>query len=263
MRAIDGFEAAIERADHLLRLYDLLHDTRSRRIRRDWATRFKSFMRWPANEEICRVDGKDGHSLLIFRQAVGIDNEHFNHDYLSELLRASLVATISALDRYLHDLVVENSWKLLSRAEADIPKELKKVSLPVLATKRALARLRESENARPAFLVKKAIQDQLHREYTFQKPDSVIKAAKMLGVKDFWREVGKRMPSKPTAESVTKRLKLIAGRRNQIVHEADIVLKTKAKQITVRDIEAAEARDSVKWVRSLVNAIDEVVSAAA
>ena len=258
MRAVDGFNAAIVRADHLLRLYDLLHDTRSRRVRSDWAARFKSLMRWPASEQICRIDG-DG-SVLILRESVGIDNTHFGHDYVSELLRAAVVATVSALDRYIHDLVVDHAWKLLSRAEDEIPAELRKISLPVLTTKRSLERLRASDTARPGYLVKQAIQEQLHREYTFQKPDSVLKAARMLGVKDFWREVGKRMPSKPAAGAVTDRLKEIADRRNQIVHEADIVLKTKAKQITVRGIGADETRDAVKWVRDLVIAIDGVVA---
>ena len=260
MRAILVFSQAIERADHLLRLYDLLHDTRARRVRSDWASKFKSLMHWPDTEQICRVDGLESKSILIFRESVGIDNEHFSHDYVSELLRAALVATISALDRYLHDLVVENSWKILRRPEKDIPAELKKLSLPVLATKRALERLRTSSNARPGGLVKKAIQEQLHREFTFQKPDSVIRAARMLGVKDFWREVGKRMPSKPSAEAVTTRLREIADRRNQIVHEADLILKTKAKRMTIRKIGVQEARDSVCWVRDLANAIDGVVT---
>lgn len=93
-------------------------------------------MHWPESEQICRVDGLDSNSILIFRESVGIDNEHFSHDYVSELLRAALVAAVSALDRYLHDLVVDYSWKLLSQAEDDIPAELKKnecssLSVPV------------------------------------------------------------------------------------------------------------------------------------
>ena len=33
----DVFDAAIDRANHLLTLYDLLHDSRQRGIRSDWA----------------------------------------------------------------------------------------------------------------------------------------------------------------------------------------------------------------------------------
>ena len=219
-------------------------------------------MHWPVGEQLCRVDGAGGQSVLILRESVGIDNEHFSHDYVSELLRSALVAAVSAFDRYLHDLVVEHSWKLLCRPEKDVPPELKKLALPVLATKRSLERLRASATARPGNLVKKAIQEQLHREFTFQKPDSVVRAARMLGVADFWGEVGRRMPSRPSREDVINRLKRIADRRNQIVHEADVVLRTKAQQINLRDIRAAETQDAVDWIKQLAAAIDEVVGRA-
>lgn len=262
MKTIDGFEAAMERADHLIRLYDFLHDTRSRRVRSDWAEKFKQLMHWPAGEQIRRVDGKNRESILILRQVTGIDNKHFTHDYLSELLRGSVVAIVSALDRYIHDLVVENSWKLLQRHQDKIPNELKKMHLPILATKRALERLRKSQFARPGTLVKQAIQEQLHREFTFQKPDSILLAAQMLGVKEFWAKVGSRMAGTPAANKVVSTLREIADRRNQIVHEADQVRKTKAKEITLRDIDDKAVRRWVAWIRDFARAVDKVVSAA-
>ncbi len=262
MKPIDLFNASIERPKHLLRLYDLLHDSRSRGVRSDWATSFKSLMHWPNREAIVRVDGKDQQSVLVMRQAVGIDREHFSHDYLSELLRSVVVAAISSLDRYLHDLVVHHSWTLLSKADDDVPTELKKLSLPVSVTKKAIQQLRKDPKARPGHIVKKAIQDRLHREYTFQKPDDVLKASKMLGLEDFWASVANNMPGHPPKENVIATLRAIAKRRNEIVHEADLVLKTKAKGITMRDISRAEAETWVNWMNDFVTAIDKVADAA-
>lgn len=257
-----AFDAALARAEHFLTLYDLLHDTRSRQVRRGWAGKFKGLMRWPASENIVRIDGKDRNSILILREALEIDRPFFTNEVLSELLRSALVAAVSALDRYLHDLVVEHSWKLLSRGQADIPPELMKLQLPILTTKKALKKLRGDPKSRPGYIVKKAVQEHLHKHYTFQKPDSVLIACRMLGVKDFWACVASEMPGTPGKEEVISALKDIATRRNQIVHEADLVLKIKAKSVTMRPIRLAGTRKQVDWISSFVAAIDRVVKQA-
>jgi hypothetical protein len=258
----DHFDVAMERADHLLRLYDLLHDTRTYKVRADWAAKFLALMHWPKTEKIVRVDGKDRNSLLILREAAGIDRDKFTHDYLAELLRATIVATVSALDRYMHDIVIFHSWALLNRADEKIPKELKKLQIPVLSARHAVDKVRSDAKARPGVLVKEALREQLHREYTFQRPDDVQKAVLMLGVDDFWGKVAAAMPGTPKKDEVIKTLREIAQRRNQIVHEADIMRKAKAKTITMRDISARTAADWAVWMRSFVGAIDSVVASA-
>ena len=254
------FDIAMQRADHLLRLYELLHDTRSYKVRKDWATKFRDLMHWPKNETIVRVDGKDRNSFLILREAAEIDRDKFTHDYLAELLRATVVATVSALDRYMHDIVVFHSWTLLTRAESKIPKELRKLHVPVLAARHAIDKIRSDATARPGVLVKEALREQLHRDYTFQNSDDVLKAAQMLGIKDFWREVAKLMSGKPTNEEVVKKLQEIARRRNQIVHEADILRKAKSKTVSMREISAKTAVEWSGWMKDFVAAVDAVIS---
>jgi hypothetical protein len=249
------------RAEHLLSLYDVLRNTRSRAIRRDWAESFLDLMHWPRGEAIVRVDGKDRQSLLILRPSLGLDHTRFRHDDLSELLRSAVVTAVSALDRYVHDLVLHHSWALLRKPEAAIPSELKRLSLPVLATKRALERLRSDPTARPGHLVKTALQEQLHRD-TFQRPDDLMRAARMLGVEDFWARAAYAMPQRPRKEHVIAKLQTIVARRNQIVHEADITRKTKAKKITLRNITRSTAEDWCAWLRQFVAAFDQVVEAA-
>lgn len=244
----------------MLRLYDLLHDTRARKVRADWAAKLLSLMHWPKAEKITRVDGKNRNSILILREAVGIDRDKFTHEYLAELLRATVVATVSGLDRYMHDIVIFHSWALLNRAEGKIPKELKKLQIPVLSARHAVDKIRSDAKARPGVLVKEALREHLHREYTFQRPDDVQKAALMLGIDDFWGKVAAAMPGAPKKEEVIRTLREIAQRRNQIVHEADIVRKAKAMTITMREISVKDAADWVAWMRSFVAAIDVVVT---
>lgn len=237
-------------------------DVRSRGIRGDWAQKFKNLMHWPLAENIMRIDGKDKNSILILREVVGMDRSQSTHQYASELLRAAVVATVSALDRYLHDLVLCHSWRLLSRSEKSIPAELKKLALPVLATKRALEKRAAEPKSRPGHLVKQAIQAQLHREYTFQTPYSVLKAGRMLGVDDFWTDVAHQMAGNPAKAVVIEKLRLIVERRNQIVHEADLVRKTKAKCLTLREIRLKDVKDWIDWMDQLGGAIDQVVQGA-
>ncbi len=263
MKAKDHCDAALERAKHLLRLYELLHDTRKRDARSDWIQSFNKLMHWPTAEQIVRVDGKDRHSLLILRQSVGIEREYFAHEYVSELLRAAIVAAVSAIDRYFHDVVVEHSWAVLSRNEEEVPKELQKIMIPVLDAKRALTKLRSDSKSRPSSLVKKVIQEVLHKEYTFQNPDDIVRAAQMLGITDFWTKVAAEMPTTPSKDQLIAELKALARRRNQIVHEADLVRKTKAKKITLRDIGENDARRWIELVEQLVTAVDSVVTTTA
>ena len=70
--AWDVFETAIERASHLVQLYDLLHDSRQRAVRADWADSFNRLMHWPVGEQIVRIDGTDRDSLLVLRESVGV-----------------------------------------------------------------------------------------------------------------------------------------------------------------------------------------------
>ena len=81
----------------------------------------------------------------------------------------------------------------------------------------------------------------------------------MLGISDFWTSVAKQMPGGVSGGDVKASLRGIAARRNQIVHEADIIRKTKAKQITLRDISEVEAREALEWIELFVQAIDKVV----
>lgn len=254
-----GFDAAIERAQHLITLYELICDTRHRAIREDWASSFRNFMRWPANEALVRIDGKDRQSLLILRESCGIDRSRFAHEYLSELLRSAVVASVSALDRMLHDHVVKHSWKLLKRSEDQIPKELQKLSISALDARKAVEHLRKNPKARPSSIVKKALQETLHREFTFQNPDAVLKAAKMLGVSDFWGSVARKMPGTPSKNEIISMLKAITRRRNQIVHEADLI-RTNRHEPSLRDISLHEASEWVDWMDDFGAAVDEVVA---
>ena len=256
----DAFDFSIKRSEHFLTLYDLLHDTRVRRARSDWLQKFRSLMHWPQTEAITRIDGKDRNSLLIIREAVGIDASSFSHDYSSELLRSATSSSVSALDRYMHDLVSHRCWRLLRQPEHRVPKDLARLRIPALATKKALEKLRSDPTARPGTIIRKEIQDVLHREFTFQNPASMDNAARMLGVDDFWGKVAREIRPRRTKGEIQDQLRSLARRRNQIVHEADLVIQAKSRSIRLREISREEVHCNVEFVKLFVAAIDNVVN---
>jgi hypothetical protein len=260
--ALDTFEIANQRSERFLTLYKLMRNSRQRGAREDWLTRFKQFMRWPAGEQITRIDGHDGNSMIILREAVGITRDEFEHDILSELLRAAIVASVSALDRYMHDLVMRNVWSLLDQSEEDMSNELKKLSIPAYEVKRALTAIRQEPNARPGGKMKKVIQATLHRNHTFQRPDDLQKAAKMIGIDGFWDQVEAEFPGNRTKKQIIDQLKKITIRRNQIVHEADIIVKIRNREINTRTISERDATRAVEFIGRLVRSIDRVAQAA-
>ncbi len=256
----ETFDFAIKRANHYLTLYNILHNSRQRAARSDWMERLKQLMHWPLNENIVRIDGQNQQSMLLLRESVAIDREHFEHEFTSELLRASIVATISALDRYIHDIINQECLALLRKPESDVPNELKKMKIPLIAVKKSLEKARQNSGTRPGSLLKKEIQDILHRDFTFQNISSIDKASKILGITDFWQKIADEMPGNANRGKIQNKLSEITKRRNQIVHESDIILKTKAKVISQREIKYNISKDYVEWICDFVNAFDLVVS---
>lgn len=258
--AIKTFNLAIERSRHFLLLYKILKNNRTRSVRAEWTTKFNKLMRWPAREKIVRIDAHDGDSMLILREAVGISSEYFEHDLISELLRASVMSSVSALDRYMHDLIMKKIWGIMDKAESSIPPKLRKISIPAYEVKKAMKKIRKNKDSRPGGKIKIAIQDVLHREYTFQKPDDVQAGAQILGIEDFWKKVADEMPGQPPKKEVINKLRAISKRRNQIVHEADLPRTIRSRGTKFRDIKYKYAGDIVEWMSQFVSAIDRVAS---
>ena len=101
----ENFDYSYDRSQYYMSLYKLLNNQRARKVRSDWLKKFKELVRWNSNEKIYRVDGKN--SILLFKESAGLTLGNFKHEYLSELLKSSLVSSVAALDRYLHDLLLD------------------------------------------------------------------------------------------------------------------------------------------------------------
>lgn len=258
MKPRAAFDGTIQRVDRLLKLYDVLRNRRQRGTRSDWARSFKSLMHWPQGELIHRVDG-DG-AILVLRGSSGLTASQFCHDELCELLRAALVASVSALDRYCHEVLVARVIRQIKRSERNWPPELRKVKVSLSAVKTAIAHAitRKGRGGRirprPMNIIRHALQEQFHRDLSLQGSDDIAQAFSMVGVKSLWTACEKSLGERP--REIKQRLDAIVKRRNQIVHEGDIKRYRRGGKVTHNPIEPKAVRDDVAWLRKLVIALD-------
>lgn len=255
MKPVQIFESGRTRAEHLLKLSELLLNTRRRGVRADWARNFKTLMHWRQGEQIDRVDGRG--AILILRQSAGIDANSFDEEYLNELLRAAYAGIVASLDRYCHEVILCKVIACLRKPPEDAGRELRQLKVPVYEVKRAIAHARKPKT-RPMNIVRQALQEALHRDETFQRPDDIAKGMKIIGITDLWRQCAQRMSCQPG--DITKRLNRIVDRRNRIVHEGGILRRKKGGKIAYYPIRAYEVAADIKWLGNLVESIEQVVS---
>ncbi len=252
------FDYSIQRAEHYIALYDILNDSRTRRGRQDWKNKFRRLMHWNQATDFYRIDGKGTNSILLLKADVGLTPEKFKHDYVSELLRAAFSSSVAAMDRYFHDLIVENCVRILGKSEAEMPSRFKSLDLSILVTKKALEKLRSKPRSRPNTIIKAELQKMLHRNYSFQSVRSLETAAAILGISNLWNTVGPMMNPVQTAEEIKNKITKISRRRNQIVHESDVVLKTSGKEISLRDIKKTEIDQTCLIIKEVVRVVDQL-----
>ncbi len=132
---------------------------------------------------------------------------------LSDILRAVLVLAVSALDYYVHE-VVRLGMLEIHRGQRSEPPAFSKFQI-------SLGSAREALQANPN--VDSWLEDEIRQRHSFksfQNPNNVADAIRLISDKSLWEEVSKRMGLSST--EIKQRLSLIVDRRNKIAHEADI-----------------------------------------
>jgi hypothetical protein len=131
---------------------------------------------------------------------------------LTDILRASIVFAVSAIDTFIHDITrigmveIFQNVRPTTDAFGRFPISMENVLLVV---------------ATPGDT--KWLEDEIRRQHgwlSFQQPDKVAEAIRLFCGKEIWKEVGFRLAIDP--KSAKNRLVLIVDRRNKIAHEADM-----------------------------------------
>jgi hypothetical protein len=159
---------------------------------------------------------------------------------LSDILRAALVLSVSALDYYVHEVVRLGMLEVYQGSRPE-PPAFSRFQI-TLDTARSLDNLLEDEIR------------QRHSYKSFQQPGNIAEA-RLVSDKKLWEEVGNAM-NRP-ARDIKDGLSLIVERRNQIAHEADInpYLGLGDRYI----INEEDVNDAVDFIEQVVESIHSIL----
>lgn len=257
MKPIDAYSDTATRARLFLEYHDGLINMRARGIRKDWKGKFTKLMHWPANSAIERVDSSD--AIIVLRDGSALTSDHFTPDWLDDHLRAALTFGVSALDRYVHERVVKGIIPALKRRP--LTKQQEDFSLPVSTAIRiaeeAVAARKNGKAIRPANIVRKKVQDLLHRR-PFQSYREIEYAFQLLGVRNLATQL---QTAYAVADLKAQKAQLgkIAMRRNQIVHEGDLVRHERGGRVRWHPISRKYVVDSLDFLDEFVKHLEVVV----
>jgi hypothetical protein len=256
MTPLDAYRDTAARARTFLLYHDGLMNTRKRKIRKDWRASFLKLMHWPSTAAIDRVDSKD--VTLILKSGSQLRKDHFSADHLDDMLRAALTFGVSALDRYVHERVIKGFIKSLKAT--NLTRQQEEFSIPVTTaiqiSEAALAAHKAGKNTRTANIVRKKVQELLHRR-PFQSWRELEYAFCLLGVTNMGGQlqaaygVGNIGPIKA-------QLNQIAARRNSIVHEGDLVKHERGGKVKMLAISRKYVSDTLDFLDMLVGHLENV-----
>ena len=131
---------------------------------------------------------------------------------VSDMWRAQIVLGVSALDYLIHELarigMIEISKGVRFKADG-----FSKFQLPLDAVERAI------NGVAPELWLGDTVREK-HAWLSFQHPDKIADAIRLISPIKLWDAVGQELNS--TAKDVKLRIEMIVDRRNKIAHEADM-----------------------------------------
>ena len=131
---------------------------------------------------------------------------------LSDLLRAQIVMSVSALDHYIHEITRVGMLEVYDGARPQTPAFLR-FQVTMNATMMGISKPNEND------WFDREIREK-HGHQAFQHPDNIANAVRLFSSCELWRSVALELNL--TDQEIKNRLRAIVNRRNQIVHEADL-----------------------------------------
>jgi hypothetical protein len=213
-------------------------------------------MHWPKTATIERVDSPD--AVLVLRSGATLRPDNFATEELAELLRAALVLGVSGLDRYIHERTIKQIVTALRSSE--LSRQQEDLSIPATLALRLGADLLKAHKAkklrRPANEVRKALQDTLCKR-PFQSWHDLEFAFSLIGIRDMASQVQSKNKLS-SVKPLKAELNQIVRRRNQIVHEGDLVRHQRGGKPRRHPIDAAYVRRSMDFIDNLVLKLENV-----
>ncbi len=192
---------------------------------------------------------KSSEQLIeVFRY---LESLHFNRLKSDEILRSTIVLTISSLDTFLHDFFRMEIVQAYVGNSAFLV-DFKRLQISIDSTKS----IELSTNTIEKMNLLELELRRLQKTDSYQSPKSIEYIFTTLGIGNIWKALEKETGLAPLkANDIKTKLALIIERRNQISHEADWDFTINQKrEILIEDVE-----DIISFIKKLVFAIHSII----
>lgn len=169
----------------------------------------------------------------------------------SDLLRWQWVLAVSALDKYIHDIVTDGLVEQYINKKPHTPKfDTFQLSMKTII------------NIQSAPVPEIAFRNEVIRKnsyLSFQDPDKIADALSFIwNVPNKWDVISRNMATPISSSDLKIKLKNIVVRRNQIVHEGDCLSTN--MPMAQQQITASDTQDVIQFITELVDAIDASIA---
>ncbi|MCG9731143.1 hypothetical protein L1D44_15205 [Shewanella sp. Isolate13] len=169
---------------------------------------------------------------------------------VDDLLRSQIVYAVSAFDKLIHDLIRVGLVQSYEGLRTQTPKYINEV-FPM-----SVIQQMSTASIPPAVHYFEQAVFQKLKVFSYQDPSKVSDGLSYIwDEKQKWQKITTQMGSTKDHKEVKTQLKLIADRRNMIVHEADLSPASMQKQ----DITSSEVIEIIDFIESCGNAIYQLV----
>jgi len=208
-----------------------------------------------------RVDSRK--TILILREGSKLKTTDFTSEALDDLLRSALTFAVSALDRFIHELVVKNIIKALKKPELNGRQEDLSIpaSVAIQLAQEVATASKSGSSIRPSNDVRKLIQTELHKR-PFQSWRDIEYAFHLIGIGGL---AGHLQTEYGVSDfrPIRQQLNKIAERRNHIVHEGDLVRHQRGGHIRTKAISHKYVEESMDFLDDLTQKMERVVASIA
>ena len=161
---------------------------------------------------------------------------------LSDILRASLVLAVSALDHFVHEFVRLGMLEV-HRGNRPATDAYLSFRVPMSAAREAIADAGRDE------WLDQAIRE-AHGWLSFQHPDKIAEAIRFMSNVRLWEQVASELGM--TSRAVRAQLGAIIDRRNKIAHEADMDPTNPGYRWPINEV---LVRDAIDFIARIAQAI--------
>ena len=165
---------------------------------------------------------------------------------LSDILRAQLLMSVSAMDHFVHNSIEEGMLEIYQGSRP-----------PTMSFNDFTVKMKDHQfalvNTGNTSWLRVEIQGQIgHNSY--QKSKNIAKGVRLISDRDLWVDVGSIVHERP--DIIARKLDLIVTRRNTIVHQADNDPSNPGQRLNITE---SEISDAIDLIEKLGDAIFQVI----